>query len=92
MCFEQLIDAEFERPDIPPKALVLSPIPKAARQGHSAILFFGNVQSIEIGNTIEDVAIPAAFDRRYGEAAFEMEGQTLVVPKLSALGVAFAYF
>lgn len=92
MCIESLVDATFERPQVTPSVVILNPMPKTARKSYGAILSFGEVKEIKVPDTIEDAPVPEDFDRRYCEAAFTLHGETLIIPRLAALGVAFSYF
>ena len=92
LCFENLVSESFERPDTAPCVTVLNPIPKAARKTYGAILSFGTVTELAVAANITDVGIPAGIDRRYCEAAFEQEGALHLIPRLTALGVAYSYY
>jgi len=75
-----------------PLLVVLNPIPSAARKAYSGLLCFGGVKQISVDASIEVGEIPEAMDRRYVESVVSIEGSEFVIPKLSALGVAFTYF
>ena len=92
LCFENLLVADFERPDSPPVVTILNPIPKAARKTYGALLSFGEVQKIEVASDVDDVVNPQEIDRRYVEAALALDGSICIVPRLAALGVAFSYY
>ena len=92
LCFENLLVADFERPEGRLIVTILNPIPKAARKTYGALLSFGEVQQITIPSDVEDVASPQEIDRRHVEAALAVNGSICIVPRLAALGVAFSYY
>ncbi len=72
--------------------VVLNPIPGAARKAYSALLCRGEVQQITVEPDLEFTDLPEGVDKRYAEQAIEIEGQAFIVPKLTAIAVAFTYF
>lgn len=72
--------------------VVLNPIPGAARKAYSALLCHGDVQQISVEPNLEFADMPEGVDKRYAEQAIDIEGQTFLVPKLTAIAVAFTYF
>ncbi|GHA11620.1 hypothetical protein GCM10008090_21740 [Arenicella chitinivorans] len=79
-----------ERPD--PHLVVLNPIPNAARKAYSSLLCFGDIKRVTVEPNLEFGAPPQGGDRRYVEAVIKLGDKEFVVPKLTALSVAFAYF
>ncbi len=92
LCFENLLNDDFERPDTSPVVTVLQPIPKAARKAYTAILSFGKVTKFDLASDVQDADFPEGFDRRYVEGALSLDGDILLIPRLAALGVAFSYY
>jgi len=75
-----------------PHVVVLNPIPEATRKAYAGILCFGKIKQIKIDPSITSGKLPDNMDRRYADAVI-MNGKTqYIIPKLSALGVAFTYF
>lgn len=72
--------------------VVLNPIPGAARKAYSALLCRGDVQQITVEPNLEFVAMPEGADKRYVDGVIDIEGQQFIVPKLTAIAVAFTYF
>lgn len=92
LCFENLVNAQFERPTVGARVTVLNPIPKAARKTYGALLSFGAVQEVQIASDVSDTNTPTQIDRRYVEGALTVHGDICIIPRLAALGVAFSYF
>lgn len=92
LCFENLVSESFDRPDLKPKVIILNPIPKAPRKTYGALLCFGEIGEITLPSSIKDAPLPAEIDRRYCESAFEHDGNVYIIPRLTALGVAFSYY
>ncbi len=72
--------------------VVLNPIPGAARKAYSALLCHGEVQQVSLAADMTFADTPEGADKRYVEATIEIEGQSFIVPKLTAVAVAFTYF
>ena len=72
--------------------VVLNPIPDAARKAFSGLLCFGDVTQQSVQTDIEYDELPKDADRRYIDAVVKIDGQRYIIPKLTALGVAFSYF
>ncbi|RBP53265.1 chemotaxis protein CheW [Arenicella xantha] len=81
-------DASQEKPHL----VVLNPIPGAARKAYSALLCFGDVKRVSVEPNLEFGDAPSGGDRRYIEAVIKLGEKEFLVPKLTALGVAFSYF
>lgn len=75
-----------------PHLVVLNPIPGAARKAYSALLCFGDVKRVTVEPNLEFGDAPAGGDRRYIEGVIKLGEKEFVVPKLTALSVAFSYF
>ena len=74
------------------RLVVLNPIPNAARKAYSGILCFGDVKQVSVDESVSLVDAPEKLDKRYAEAVVKVGRAQCVLPKLSALGVAFSYF
>ncbi len=72
--------------------VVLNPIPGAARKAYSALLCHGDVQQISVEPNLEFGETPDGTDKRYVESIIDIEGESFIVPKLTAVAVAFTYF
>lgn len=72
--------------------VVLNPVPGAARQSYSGLACYSSVSKVVVNEQMEFVDMPDEVDRRYAEAAVSFDDQTYIIPKLSALAVAFSYF
>ncbi len=72
--------------------VVLNPIPGAARKAYSALLCEGDVQQISVEPNLNFIELPDGLDKRYVDGIIEIEGRPFVVPKLTAIAVAFTYF
>ncbi len=72
--------------------VVLNPIPGAARKAYSALLCHGDVQQVSIEPNLSFADAPDGVDRRYVDAVIEIDEQAFIVPKLTAIAVAFSYF
>ncbi|GAA6136681.1 hypothetical protein NBRC116583_04280 [Arenicella sp. 4NH20-0111] len=72
--------------------VVLNPIPGAARKAYSALLCRGNVQQISVEPNLEFADMPEGLDKRYVDGVIDIESQQFIVPKLTAIAVAFTYF
>lgn len=72
--------------------VVLNPIPNAARKAYSALLCFGEAQSLAVDASVDMSDLPKGMDKRYVEATVSVDENTFVIPKLDALAVAFSYF
>lgn len=72
--------------------VVLNPIPGAARKAYSALLCRGDVQQVSLEPNLNFTDLPEGVDKRYVEAVIEIDQQTFIVPKLTAIAVAFSYF
>lgn len=72
--------------------VVLNPIPGAARKAYSALLCKGDVQKVSVEPNLSFADMPDGIDKRYVEAIIEIDGQSFIVPKLTAIAVAFTYF
>lgn len=74
------------------KLVVLNPVPNAVRKAYAAILCFGDVETLEVDDSLVYTDIDETVDRRYVEAVVEFSGQRYLIPKLTSLAVAFSYF
>lgn len=72
--------------------VVLNPIPGAARKAYSALLCKGDVQQVSIEPNLSFAELPEGVDKRYVDAVIEIDEQLFIVPKLTAIAVAFSYF
>ena len=72
--------------------VVLNPIPGAARKAYSALLCHGDVQQITVEPNLEFADMPENIDKRYVDGVIDIEGKAFLVPKLTAIAVAFTYF
>ena len=72
--------------------VVLNPVAEAARKAFSALLCYGDVEQISVGHNAITISTPDFIDRRYVEAVIDIDGRQCIVPKLSAISVAFSYF
>lgn len=75
-----------------PHLVVLNPIPNAARKAYSAMICYGDIKQVTVEPDMSFEQLPKGVDRRYVEAVVKIGKQNFIVPKLSALGVAFTYF
>jgi len=75
-----------------PLLVVLNPIPGAARKAYSALLCYGDAKKVTVEPDMEFGDMLSGGDRRYVEAVIKLGGKEFIVPKLTALGVAFSYF
>lgn len=93
MSYAALTDPELDEGDQEnPHVVVLNPVPDAARRVYSGLLCFGEVKTVDVDASAKFCDLPAGLDKRYTEAALNFAGSTLVIPKLSAIAVAFSYF
>ncbi|MEO0367908.1 MAG: hypothetical protein AAF197_03875 [Pseudomonadota bacterium] len=92
MSFDYLANSDFEEPEAKPIIAILNPIPKTARRTYGALLCFGESEQVVVEPETETTNIPNELDRRYCEMAINHDNTICVIPKLSALGVAFGYF
>lgn len=93
MSFAGLLDPDLdESKKRKPILVVLNPIPNAARKAYSAILCYGDVKKVAVEPDMEFGDSPSGGDRRYVEAIIKIGDAEFVVPRLTALGVAFSYF
>jgi len=72
--------------------VVLNPIPDAVRKAYSGLLCHGELQQVGIDDRSTFCDRPDNMDKRYIEGVLEQEGTIYIIPKLSALEVAFSYF
>ena len=75
-----------------PLLVVLNPIPSAARKVYSALLCYGQAQQLSVDTSISTAELTDSIDKRYVESVVRVDESDFIVPKLSALGVAFSYF
>ncbi len=75
-----------------PQVVVLNPIPDVARKAFSGLLCFGAIKQVKIDPTVIKGELPENMDRRYVDAVIVKGKTQYIIPKLSALGVAFTYF
>ena len=71
--------------------VVLNAIPSAARKAYSALLCDGEVEQVEIDDSVDYVELPQGIDKRYVDAVLSFGGKQFIVPKLASLAVAFTY-
>jgi len=91
--FDSLLDSDLDQSDKSnPILVVLNPIPNAARKAYSGMLCHGDVQKVTVEPDMEFGDSPSGGDRRYVEAVIKVGESDFVVPRLTALGVAFSYF
>ncbi|MCH2191118.1 MAG: chemotaxis protein CheW [Gammaproteobacteria bacterium] len=72
--------------------VVLNPIPGAARKAYSGLLCYGDVQQISVEPNLEFTDMPTNLDKRYIDGTIDIDGKAFIVPKLTAIAVAFTYF
>lgn len=72
--------------------VVLNPIPGAARKAYSALLCRGDVQQVSVEPNLHFTELPEGVDKRYVDGVIDLDGQSFIVPKLTAIAVAFTYF
>lgn len=72
--------------------VVLNPIPGAARKAYSALVCHGDVQQITVEPNLEFIDAPENVDKRYVDGVVTIEDKAFIVPKLTAIAVAFTYF
>ena len=72
--------------------VVLNPIPGAIRKAYSAVICFGDVQQVAIEPDAVMADLPDGADKRYVEGSVKVSEQQYLVPRLTALAVAFSYF
>ena len=72
--------------------VVLNPVPDAARKAYSGLVCGGDVKTVSVDGSAEFVDLPEGVDGRYAEAAIQFNDVVFLVPRLSALAVAFSYF
>jgi len=75
-----------------PNLVVLNPVPGAARKVYTGLLCFGDIKNIKVVQSASIIDIPESVDKRYIEAVIKIGKKQMVIPKLSALSVAFSYF
>lgn len=75
-----------------PQVVVLNPIPDATRKAFAGLLCFGAIKQVNIDPTAINGELPEGMDRRYVDAVIMKGKKQYIIPKLSALGVAFTYF
>ncbi len=75
-----------------PRLVVLNPIPEAVRKAYTGILCYGEVEQVSVDPSMVFAESPDDVDRRYIEAVIKIGKKDYIVPKLSALSVAFSYF
>jgi len=93
MSYSGLHNAELADSDKQnPLLVVLNPIPNAARKAYSSLLCYGDVKQIAVIPDMGFGEVPQGSDRRYIESVITIGEQDFIVPKLTALGVAFSYF
>jgi len=93
MSFGSLLDPDLDESKKRKSILiVLNPIPNAARKAYSGMLCYGEVKKIAVEPDIEFGDSPSGGDRRYVEAVIKIGDVEFIVPRLTALGVAFSYF
>jgi len=93
LSFSGLLDSNIdESQKLNPILVVLNPIPNAARKAYSAMLCYGDVEKIAVEPNLEFGDSPSGGDRRYVEAVIKVGDSDFIVPRLTALGVAFSYF
>ena len=72
--------------------VVLNPIPGAIRKAYTGIVCYGDVMKVKIQQDVDMAEVPEGIDKRYVEAALRALDQNVLVPRLTALAVAFSYF
>jgi len=93
LSYSALHDSELdESKKRKPVLFVLNPIPDAVRKAFSGLLCFGKVEKISVDDSMIERDLPDKVDRRYVEASIEFAETQYLIPKLTALGVAFSYF
>lgn len=85
-------DAEEAKIEGQTLLVVLNPIPGAARKAYSALLCHGDVQKITVEPNLAFMDMPDGLDKRYVEGVINIDEKAFVVPKLTAIAVAFSYF
>lgn len=74
------------------RLVVLNPVPDAVRKAYSAFICYGDVQQVSVDASIIFGEVPDDVDRRYVDAVVKVGKQDFIVPKLTAIAVAFSYF
>lgn len=72
--------------------VVLNPIPDAVRKAYTGIVCYGDVQQVSIESDAQLLDLPVGIDKRYVDGVLKSSGQQFIVPRLTALAVAFWYF
>lgn len=79
-------------PNLAPYLVVLNPVAEAARKAYTGLVCFGDVEQVSVDQNVVVASTPDFVDRRYIEAVIDFDGRQCMVPKLSAISVAFSYF
>lgn len=74
-----------------PHMVVLNPIPNAARMSYAGLICYGKIQQIKVDEKASFGEVSDDMDRRYVEKVVKIKKKNYVIPKLSALAVAFTY-
>jgi len=75
-----------------PHLVVLNPIPDAVRKAYTGIICYGDIEQVHIGSDVEFTALPEGVDKRYVDGVMQASEKQFIVPRLTALAVAFSYF
>lgn len=92
MSYAALQDPNIKETTQNSTVIVLNPIPGAARKAYCALICSGDTETISVDESCVAVPTPKGLDKRYIESTMEFKGMTYVVPRLSAISVAFSYF
>ena len=93
MSYSALQNAEFDPENRTDQFLVvLKPVPSAARKAFSGLICDGRINQIEVDQNVAMEKASVSVDNRYVEAVVSIAGEQYVIPKLSAISVAFSYF
>jgi len=63
----------------------------AARMAYAGLICFGKLDQIKVDSQAEFAELSDNMDRRYVEKVVKIDKKGYVIPKLSALAVAFTY-
>ena len=93
MSFTALLNNELDKKLIAENThlIVLNAVPDASIKSYTSLLCYGEIKKVQIDDTVDYVEIEEEIDDRYIEGVVRFDGQDYIVPKLSAIAVAFTY-
>jgi hypothetical protein len=94
MSYQALSSPDLNELDPPPTGslVILNLIPGSVRKEYSGLLCHADVTRISVDETVSyKQEMPDGLDKRYVAAVVEVQGQIFIIPKLTALDVAFSY-